>query len=284
VGSTSTQYLPAGDDLTTIAAWVYLFDRPRDLLYSREPGTFLPGEKYDEEWLKAPYSPGVPQSAIRAGGRNPVSTRDDDQLYYRLAAFTDAAGHWTPTFSPATSASRVYLDGELVHESGSGLTGQLTVPDQQGTYRIEAEVDHDGSWVGLATQTRSAWTFRSAQTAEAKPLPLIDVDYVDVRKAGTNRSALDLTNAAARNARVELVLAATHQQGSAAPAVRQMSVEVSYDDGATWEEAPVEGGRGDFVASYRHPSKGDFVSLRILAKDTAGGRLDQTLIRAYRLR
>ena len=80
------------------------------------------------------------------------------------------------------------------------------------------------------------------------------------------------------------MLAATHQQGSIAPAVRQMSVEVSYDDGATWEEASVEGSRGDFVASYRHAAAGDYVSLRIHARDTAGGRLDQTLIRAYRLR
>ena len=284
VGSTSTQYLPGGDDLTTISAWQYLYNLPGDLLYSRGPGTYQGGEQYDEEWLKAPYSPGVPQSAIRAGGRSPVSTRDDERLYYSLAAFTDAAGHWTPNFLPASSSSRLFLDGELIHENNFALTGTVTVPREQGTYRIEADVDHDGSLVGLSTQTRSAWTFRSAQTPDVQPLPLIDVDYVDVRKAGTNRSALDPTNAAARNARVELVLAATHQQGSIAPAVRQMSVEVSYDDGATWEEASVEGGRGNFVASYRHAAAGDYVSLRIHARDTAGGRLDQTLIRAYRLR
>ena len=283
-GLTRTEYLPGGDDLTTIAAWQYLYNLPGDLLYSRGPGTYQPGERYTEEWLKAPYSPGVPQSAIRAGGRSPISTRDDDRLYYSLAAYTDAAGHWTPNFLPASASSRVFLDGEQIHENNFALTGSVTVPQRQGTYRIEADVDHDGSQVGLSTQTRSAWTFRSAQTAESKPLPLIDVDYVDVRKAGTNLSALNLTNAAARNARVELVLAATHQEGSVAPAVRQMSVEVSYDDGATWEEASVEGSRGEFVASYRHATAGDYVSLRIHARDAAGGRLDQTLIRAYRLR
>ena len=103
LGSTRTQYLPGGDDLTTISAWQYLYNLPGDLLYSRGPGTYQPGERYDEEWLKAPYSPGVPQSAIRAGGRSPVSTRDDDRLYYSLAAFTDAAGHWTPNFRPASA-------------------------------------------------------------------------------------------------------------------------------------------------------------------------------------
>jgi hypothetical protein len=257
---------------------------PGDLLYSRGPGTYEPGERYNEEWLKAPYSPGVPQSEIRAAARSPISTRAGDRLYYSLAAFTDAAGHWTPNFMPASATSRVYLDGEQIHENKFALTGTLTVPQRQGTYRIEADVDHDGSLVGLSTQTRTAWTFRSAQTAESKPLPLIDVDYVDVRKAGTKQSALDPTNAAARNARVELVLAATHQQGSTAPAVGRMTVEVSYDDGATWEEATVEGSRGDFVASYRHAKAGDYVSLRVHANDGAGGRLDQTLVRAYRLR
>jgi hypothetical protein len=283
-GATRTDYLPAGDDVTTIAAWVYLYNMPGDLLYSRGPGTYEPGERYNEEWLKAPYSPGVPQSEIRAAARSPISTRAGDRLYYSLAAFTDAAGHWTPNFMPASATSRVYLDGEQIHENKFALTGTLTVPQRQGTYRIEADVDHDGSLVGLSTQTRTAWTFRSAQTAESKPLPLIDVDYVDVRKAGTKQSALDPTNAAARNARVELVLAATHQQGSTAPAVGRMTVEVSYDDGATWEEATVEGSRGDFVASYRHAKAGDYVSLRVHANDGAGGRLDQTLVRAYRLR
>jgi subtilisin family serine protease len=283
-GVTRTEYLPGGDDVTTIAAWLYLYDLQGDLLYSRGPGSYQAGKRYQEEWLKAPYSPGVPQSAIRAAGRSPVSTRDDDRLYYSLAAFTDAAGHWTPGFLPATSSSRVYLDGEQIHENKFALTGTLTVPQRPGTYRIEADVDHDGSLVGLSTQTRTAWTFRSAQTAESKPLPLIDVDYVDIRRAGTNRSALDPTNAAARNARVELVLAATHQEGSTAPAVRELSVEVSYDDGATWEEATVVGSRGDFVARYRHAKIGDDVSLRIHASDGAGGELDQTLVRAYRLR
>jgi hypothetical protein len=283
-GVTRTEYLPGGDDVTSIAAWQYLYDLPGDLLYSRQPGTYQPGERYDEEWLKAPYSPGVPQSMIRAGGRSPVSNRNDDRLYYSLAAFTDSAGHWTPNFLPASSSSRVYLDGKQIHQNDYALTGTVTVPGQQGTYRIEADVDHDGSRVGLSTQTRTAWTFRSAHTAESEPLPLIDVDYVGVRKAGSNRSALDPMNVAARDARVDLVLAATHQQGSVAPEVRRMSVEVSYDDGVTWEEASVEGSRGDFVASYRHAAAGDHVSLRIHARDAAGGRLDQTLIRAYRLR
>jgi subtilisin family serine protease len=284
VGTTRTDYVTTGDDLTTISAWQYLFNRPADLLYSRVARAYRPGEQYDDEFLKAPYSSGVPQSAIRAAGRSPVSVRDDDRLYYSLAAFTDAAGHWTPNFGPASTSSRVFLDGEQVYQNDYSLSGSLTVPREQGTYRIEGDVDHDGSIVGLSTHISTAWTVRSAQTAQEQRLPLIDVDYLDVRKAGTARSALDLTNAAARNARVELVLEATHQQGSVAPTVRQLSVEVSYDDGVTWEDAAVEGARGDFVASYQHAATGDYVSLRIHARDAAGGRLDQTLIRAYRLR
>ena len=284
VGYTRTDFVTAGPGTTSISAWQYYYNDAGDLLYSRGPTTYEAGQRAEEEWLKAPYSPGVPQSAIRAAGRSPVSVRDGDRLYYSLAAFTDAAGHWAPNFLPATASSRVYLDGEQVHENTSGTYGTLTAPARQGTYRIETDLAHDGTLVGLSTRTHSEWTFRSAPTREEQPLPLVDVDYVDVRRNGSGKSALDATNAAPRNARVELVLSATHQQGSVAPPVRRMDVEVSYDDGATWQEATVAGGSGEFVASYRHPAAGDFVSLRVHARDGVGGRLDQTLIRAYRLR
>lgn len=56
-------------------------------------------------------------------------------------------------------------------------------------------------------------------------------------------------------------------------------MEVSYDDGAHWTEVPVAGGK----ALLNHPASGH-VSLRAKVTDTAGNTVDQTIIRAYRLR
>ncbi len=64
-----------------------------------------------------------------------------------------------------------------------------------------------------------------------------------------------------------------------------MRVWVSYDDGESWATTRVvERGGGQFVASYRHPRKGEFVSLRVAASDVHGTTFDQTLVRAYRLK
>ncbi len=57
------------------------------------------------------------------------------------------------------------------------------------------------------------------------------------------------------------------------------TVEVSYDDGRTWQEVPVRAGR---TLVLRHPVGDGYVSLRSLGADADGNTLEQTLIRAYR--
>ncbi|MGW5157711.1 hypothetical protein ACWEPN_19735 [Nonomuraea wenchangensis] len=66
---------------------------------------------------------------------------------------------------------------------------------------------------------------------------------------------------------------------SAGP-VQRLSVEVSYDDGATWTRAEVHGP----AAVLRHPAGDGYVSLRARAVDGAGNTAEQTIIRAYRIR
>lgn len=290
-GYTRTEYVTARSDVSMISAWQFLFGFPADVLYSRRDRTYARGEKVTEEWLKAPLSPGIPQSDIRAGGRSPVSKRTGDHIYYSLAAMTDSAGHWTPNFSPTTMSSRLYLDGKQIYENGWSLSGSAAVPSEVGTYRLETDVDHDGSLIGLSTQTRTAWTFDSAGAGSDAVLPLIDVDYTDLVHARSGRSALDLSNIAPARRDVRLNMVAAHQLGSHAPPVDEMSVHVSFDDGVTWQEAEVtarsnSSDQTSWAAGYRHPDldhTSGYVSLRITASDGAGGELEQTLIRAYRI-
>jgi hypothetical protein len=83
---------------------------------------------------------------------------------------------------------------------------------------------------------------------------------------------------------VSLHLATSHQVGSTAPPVDHVTVQVSYDDGATWHAVTARAiGGGKFQAMYRHPAHGQYVSLRVSASDGAGNSEQQTLIRAYRL-
>lgn len=182
--------------------------------------------------------------------------------------------------------SRLFRNGTLVGSSDFSLTASVRVPTGDATYRLEADVDHDGSLFGLSTRTRSAWTFHSTTTTASTALPLVDVDYTDV-VGRDGHGLLDLFNTAGAGAEATMVLTAGHQLGSTVPAVDTVAVWVSFDDGATWTPAHVTRGTdGEFRADYAQPvvgASGGYVPLRISASDPAGNALEQTLIRAYRL-
>jgi hypothetical protein len=58
---------------------------------------------------------------------------------------------------------------------------------------------------------------------------------------------------------------------------------VSYDDGETWQPAPVLRAGQQRQALLQHPADARHVSLRATATDSAGGSAEVTIIRAYRL-
>jgi hypothetical protein len=73
------------------------------------------------------------------------------------------------------------------------------------------------------------------------------------------------------------------QAGSAATRNRSLRVEVSYDDGRTWQPVELRRGPGGTRAILAHPRGAGFVSLRAKAADSAGNTVEQTIIRAYRI-
>ncbi|GAA2759195.1 S8 family serine peptidase [Actinopolymorpha rutila] len=290
LGHTRTEYVTARTDVGVQPSWQYLYDNPGDVMYTRDLPAYQPGQRTGEDWLAAPFSPGPANSELTLSGARRASTRFGDTLTYDVAPWTDSAGHWTPSLAPATSQSRLYRDGTLIASSDFGLRGSAQVPAAASSYRLETEVEHDGTVFGLSTHTRSAWTFRSAGNGGQYVLPLVDVDYTGVVEVGSDRPALDLTNTAADDRDVSLRLRVGHQLGSVAPSVRSVAVQVSFDEGATWRQATVRPALGDgdaagFTATYHHPRVrgAGSVSLRVTADDGAGGSVDQTLVRAYHL-
>jgi hypothetical protein len=62
-----------------------------------------------------------------------------------------------------------------------------------------------------------------------------------------------------------------------------VTLQLSYDDGATWQRPTLERGPdGGWQAEVRYP-RADFVSLKATAWDDAGNRVEQEIIRAYGL-
>ncbi|GII92448.1 hypothetical protein Ssi02_26790 [Sinosporangium siamense] len=69
--------------------------------------------------------------------------------------------------------------------------------------------------------------------------------------------------------------------GAARSGVRSLTLEVSTDDGATWQPLPVKRRGATWTAQVTNPGSPGAVSLRGTAVDRAGNKVVQTVIRAY---
>ena len=65
--------------------------------------------------------------------------------------------------------------------------------------------------------------------------------------------------------------------------VRDLDVDVSYDDGVTWRRPLLVKVGNSWLALLFHAANARFVSLRAAADDSAGNSVQQTILRAYRL-
>ncbi|MET9358432.1 hypothetical protein ABZY14_36770 [Streptomyces sp. NPDC006617] len=106
------------------------------------------------------------------------------------------------------------------------------------------------------------------------PLPLVQLDYA---------VGADLSGRAHR--RTEQTVTASHLQGAAgAGAIRTATVEVSYEDGATWHRTALRKSADGWTARLDAPGKARCASLRTTAKDAGGNGVSQPLISAFGLR
>lgn len=151
-------------------------------------------------------------------------------------------------------------------------------------YRLELDIERDAPWKFTSTRTRTAWTLRSENpgVGVTQIVPLMLLDYVVDLDLGNNTTAdsrfLDIT--------------ARYQAGSSGPSrasARALApdtgvhLSVSRDDGFSWQSIPGQDlgeGRFRFDLQAVH-AIGGFVSLRADARDRAGNRIEQEIIRAY---
>jgi hypothetical protein len=132
-----------------------------------------------------------------------------------------------------------------------------------------------GNWADTSVRTDTTWRFRSARTdAERTVLPLVQVDY-DLESGPYNEVAAGLP--------YPLVLTPGYQPGATGPGGFTTTVEVSYDDGATWTDAPVEIVDDSTRAMVPAAPGAGFASVRVVATDSAGNRLTQQIDRAWKI-
>ncbi|WP_326639511.1 S8 family serine peptidase [Nonomuraea fuscirosea] len=244
-------------------------DTARVSLSSPEFRPYKAGERAEQTVLKQPLLPGV-------NPRNPLR-RDGDELFVSMQGFVDAQGNYgeayTSDFEQGLKTDfRLYQGDALLWQTNYLPKGSGTLPAEKGAYRIEYDVANEAGWAKLSKRTRSVWTFDSGRAAEPAVIPLLTATF---------DAPVDLKNQARSR---KLGLSLRHQEGAEQSAIKDVSLEVSYDDGATWKPARLraKGQRAYETTLDRSPS--GFVSLRLNASDVKGHTLATEVIRAYAMR
>lgn len=209
--------------------------------------------------------------------------REQDTIWSNHLMLTDAQQNpgelWYPMDNDNAStkgSQELYRDGELVGRVDDNTIAVFTVPPERGRYELRSTLSRRAAWWQTTTDISAVWTFSSAAAEEAVRLPLLTIHAI---------APVDETNTA-HGGRVLFVPIAVHRQdlaGRPAP-VRSLAVTYSVDDGKTWRAATVRRNpRSGWQARITKPGKG-FLSLRFKAKDTDGNTLQQTVLRAAKLR
>ncbi|WP_165355130.1 S8 family serine peptidase [Nocardioides oleivorans] len=179
----------------------------------------------------------------------------------------------------STVETRLYAGATLVDEGPSqAIQTDMPAVDGWGDYRFEMDTTRPAAWK-LGTRTSTEWEFR-AQTTESDDwvnLPLLQLDY-----------SLDTDLNGRLNGRwqeIGLSAAFPPDVEGAGRVRKQATLEVSYDDGATWQRVELDPERaGSWSGSVRIPARVTHLSLRATASDDAGNRVVQEVIRAAGVR
>ncbi|WP_121715558.1 hypothetical protein [Streptomyces sp. E5N91] len=206
----------------------------------------------------------------------PPSRVGDVVALYGLPAYGDSGGHAGTVFDPAaTVRAALYQGGELLAGGDDRITAEVapnTLP-----YRLVEDTTREQPGRPYSTRTHTEWAFRSGHANETalQTLPLAQLDYA---------VATDLSGRARR--RTEVRVTPSHLAGVAGGRFGTVTLDVSYDDGATWHRTAATGrSRGEatrFVLDA--PAGARFVTLRASAQDGAGSGVTQTVVRAFGLR
>jgi len=234
----------AGDD-PTVTTWSDL-----------APATYAAGQCYERTNLRAVSSPRFGRPTQVTWSQGGGVERAGDQINYRISPFGGSGWveGWTYSGYGSTELRR---DNEVVGYAGL-WQGTFAAPARDGRYALTLDAARDT--LALSTNMHTTWEFSAANEGR---LPLLEVDYA---------LPVDLRNSWKAGVSMPAKFTASRPSGT----LRELHAYASFDDGANW--VPVK----SIVPAGGKPE--GYVSLRVVATDTDGNSVDQTVLRAYRLR
>ncbi|MDI3390072.1 S8 family serine peptidase [Streptomyces sp. B-S-A8] len=206
--------------------------------------------------------------------------RNGNDLQFNVPGWGDSGpdhtgfGNVWDDASGLTQQTKVYVEGELVDESNSSGAYAWDVSPQEQEFKVVTDTTSDPDRWRLATKAHAEWAFRSAETPADRYtyLPMLNLGF-DVET--------DLKGDVRGGSRVPVGLFAEYVKGAQDTGrIVKGSLEVSYDEGASWERVELSGSGGSWRGVLRVPSDAQSVSLRAFAEDDRGGAVRQEIVRA----
>ncbi|MER5409423.1 S8 family serine peptidase [Streptomyces sp. NPDC002769] len=171
-------------------------------------------------------------------------------------------------------------DTRIYDNPNSGDMQWQEVPAGKLPYRAVLDAERPGDVFRLSTRTHTEWTFLSdtVDSDSFEPFSVLNLDYElesnlhgDVKADATQQIALKPVST---------------DLGTVPGTVTRVKLDVSYDDGATWQKVTLaKGAHGYWTGSFRTAKKpGGFISVRASAGTDSGFGVKNEIIRAYGLR
>ena len=223
---------------------------------------YKPGSTQKRSWNAAPL--GVVARPVFAYDRLWVALSSHAPAAYPHVFLTDGDG--------VAITTELWKNGDLVGSNEASDGGTFEVPAERATYEIRTEATRDVPWSTLGTRVTARWKVTAGPAANDRlPFPNLWIS-----------GAVDLQNRAPASTPFPVRMRLEAADGTV-PAVRSVGLAASFDDGRTWRKVPVVADGAGFRAVVPASARG-FVSLRASVRGTDGSQLDQTVIRAYRIK
>lgn len=247
------------------------------------PTRYEPGEHYRQTWwgplvhpAVPPAADGAPSAPILGNGYQPT-TRFRDAIRVNLPHYYYGGSLTGTIYEQRGDRSTLVLrrEGKVVGTS-TWPAAQFTVPAGAADYELSLEaVNGRDNWSDTSVRTSTTWRFASARTDRTgEVLPLVQVGY-----------ALDADshNALPAGASYPLDLTVGYQPGGSGPGRFTTQVEVSFDDGTTWQPARVKRSGSRLRAEIPAADEPGFASVRVVVTDADGNRITQQIDRAWKI-
>ncbi|MBM7783427.1 protease-associated domain-containing protein [Tenggerimyces flavus] len=167
--------------------------------------------------------------------------------------------------------TKLFRNGTLVKTINQAGRGGFTIPNGAAKLRIDTELARKAPWWPTSTKITASWTVSSNGSGV---LPLMAVRF---------HPETDLRGEVSAKDAYELPIWIQRERGAPAAEVTKLAVQISYDDGLTWTEAPVTKHPASWTARIATKPQ-SYVTLRAQATDAAGNTVHQRIYRAFRVR